>query len=56
MKRWAVFQHVPRGEPEHLPPTSTIDRERRRKVERAGRSLFGRSFAATTARRQGGRT
>lgn len=38
---------------EHLPPGVTIDREHRRMVERAGRSLLGRFFAAAMARRQG---
>lgn len=38
---------------EHLPPGVALSREHRRMVERAGRSLFGRFFAAATARRQG---
>ncbi|MEW6435258.1 MAG: hypothetical protein AB1730_27510 [Myxococcota bacterium] len=40
---------------EHLPPGVTIDPEHRREVERAGRSILGRFFAAATARRQGER-
>lgn len=40
---------------ERLPPGITIDREHRRMVERAGGSLPGRFFAATTARLKGER-
>jgi hypothetical protein len=56
MKLCAVLQHAARQRREHSPSSSTIDRERQRNVERAGRSLFGCSLAATTARRYGERT